>query len=181
MSKWTNVKEYEALYLVSDNGRIFSIKYNRLRKIQCGDKYPMITLSKSGKCKTFSVHRLMMRSFGEIPFNGAQVNHINGNRHDNRLSNLEWVTREENLDHAEKMGLLRKGSRNENAKLNEKKVRWLKSRKWKYLDAKRICKILKVSKSAIAMVRGNRSWRVAKPISGEFLVNQVIDKIKEGE
>jgi len=76
------------------------------------------------KTKKKRLHRLLAINFIPNPKNKPQVNHIDGNKHNNSLSNLEWVTRGENIKHAYDNGLLRpkKGSLNGNSKLTEKDV-----------------------------------------------------------
>ncbi len=65
-------------------------------------------ISHSGKAKTIQVHRLVATMFVPGYFEGALVNHINGNPADNRAENLEWVTCSENIRHANRIGLVGK-------------------------------------------------------------------------
>lgn len=67
--------------------------------------YLHILLCKDGKCKTYSVHRLVAEAFIPNPDNKPQVNHINGDKGNNCVNNLEWVTQGENNKHAYKIGL----------------------------------------------------------------------------
>jgi len=74
---------------------------------KCG--YRQVALSENGITKQKSVHRLILETFNPIPnMENFQVNHINGNKLDNRLENLEWCTRSENLLHAYANGLEKK-------------------------------------------------------------------------
>ena len=102
---WKWVVGYEGLYLVSNLGRVFSTP----KTTHCGHVmkqntnwagYKTVCLSKEGVKKFFSVHRLVSIAFIDNVKNKKEVNHINGIRSDNRLSNLEWVTRSENEKHA---------------------------------------------------------------------------------
>ena len=67
--------------------------------------YLQVKLYKNGKPKHWKVHRLVMMAFVGIPPRNSEVNHKNGNKHDNTLQNLEYVTHEENVKHAVKNGL----------------------------------------------------------------------------
>jgi len=99
---WKPVMGYEGLFMVSDCGRIKSMNYNGTGKEMLlnlsikYDGYYKPTLYKDGKYKTFRLHRLVWEAFnGAIP-DGMVVDHINFNRADNRLSNLQLLSRGDN-------------------------------------------------------------------------------------
>lgn len=96
-----DIRGYEGLYRVSNLGRIYSIrtnKYLRLNKHKCG--YLKTILFKDGKSKTFLVHRLVASNFIENPSQYREVNHIDGDKTNNVVTNLEWCTVSENTKHA---------------------------------------------------------------------------------
>lgn len=62
--------------------------------------YQVITLSKNGYRKSFSIHRLVAIAFLPNPYNKPTVNHIDGNKKNNNVKNLEWATQKEQKDHA---------------------------------------------------------------------------------
>ena len=100
---WKDIENYEGLYQVSNLGRIKSIrkmKKQNILKLGTRNTYNVINLMKNGKARSFQVHRLVAKAFIPNPENKPQVNHINGVKNDNRLENLEWVTRSENTIHA---------------------------------------------------------------------------------
>lgn len=68
--------------------------------------YLLIKLCKNGDAKHKSVHRIVAETFIPNPQNKSQVNHINGNKKDNRIENLEWATMSENIRHAYKNNLI---------------------------------------------------------------------------
>lgn len=70
--------------------------------------YRVVKLCKYGKCRTLTVHRLVAKSFIPNPNNHTQVNHIDGNKDNNNVNNLEWVSMSENILHAYRMGLIDK-------------------------------------------------------------------------
>ena len=110
--EWRDVAGYEGLYQVSSEGRVKSLerkgrKSERILKPGVRSKgYLFVVLCAGGKSRMFSVHRLVCTAFHDNPENKLDVNHINENKTDNRIENLEWSTRKENLNH---------GTRNERA------------------------------------------------------------------
>ena len=109
---WLPVKDYEGLYEVSNLGNVRSLK----RKTTSGkmlitspdrkrNGYLKLTLSKNDVQKNVLVHRLVACAFIPNPKQLKEVNHKDGNKMNNCVDNLEWVTREENTSHAIKTGL----------------------------------------------------------------------------
>lgn len=111
----TEVLKYkimEELKLIRDNywatkdGRIYSTKRNRYLKQRVGPRgYMMVNLSIDGKCKTFTVHRLIASTFIPNPNGFDTVNHKDGNKTNNNVNNLEWTTSSGNTIHAFETGL----------------------------------------------------------------------------
>lgn len=99
--KW--VKGYEGHYKVSEDGNVYSFKGKepyQMRGFPSPKGYIRITLSKEGKMKQVFVHRLVATSYlGEVK-EGYTVNHKNGDKKDNRLSNLEIVSQSYNVKHS---------------------------------------------------------------------------------
>lgn len=111
---WKDIKDYEGLYQISNYGRVKSLerflcKRHVLCKILKSGKdkqsYELVALSKANKLKTFRVHRLVAQAFIPNPDNKPQVNHIDGNKQNNNVDNLEWCTNGENGKHAWDNGL----------------------------------------------------------------------------
>ena len=94
---WKPIKGYEDLYEVSSIGRVRCLNYmNRGEihiKASSGLRYCQVCLTKDGKMRCFYVHRLVAEAYLPEPKEGeTQVNHKNGDKRDNRISNLEWVS-----------------------------------------------------------------------------------------
>lgn len=116
---WKDVVGYEGFYQVSDLGRVRSVERlvnapnNRrcvrqsvvLRQTLSNSGYYFVGLSVNGKLKNPSVHRLIAIAFKPNPENKPDVNHIDGVKTNNLLSNLEWATKSENGIHAFRLGL----------------------------------------------------------------------------
>lgn len=101
-------------YAVSREGKVYSLKSSRfLKSFSDTSGYQYIECYEHGKKHKFAVHRLVALAFLDNPENKKEVNHKDGNKSNNHLSNLEWVTPSENCIHAERTGL-----RN-NAKLDD--------------------------------------------------------------
>lgn len=97
---WKPLIDYEGYYEISNLGRIRKASTKRIRKISHTKLYSHILLSKNGQHKTRRIHRLVAETFLPKIKGKNDVNHINGNKNDNRVENLEWVTRRENNLHA---------------------------------------------------------------------------------
>lgn len=116
---WLPIKDYEGLYEISDTGLVKAVERTVLGRD--GTKYPFkeklkdfvlnkngyfyVGLYKNNKEKKYLVHRLVASAFLANPLNLEQVNHKDGNKQNNNVSNLEWVTPQENCVHAVKSAL----------------------------------------------------------------------------
>lgn len=105
------------------------------------------------------VHRLVAAAFhGPCP-DGLECNHKNGIKRDNRPENLEYVTKGQNEHHAHQIGLKsHKGSRNANAKLNERAVHECKKMYAAGVSQSKIAKRFGVSQSAVSLTINGRNW-----------------------
>lgn len=105
MEEWRAVVGYEGFYEVSDLGNVRSLRTKRLRRFSITDwGYYHVGLSKNGVAKDWRVHRLVAMAFVPLIDGKTHVNHINGDKLDNRAANLEWVTKRENEEHARLLG-----------------------------------------------------------------------------
>lgn len=128
---WRDVVGFERFYSVSNLGKIRSNKrlvsnnryltegqcnlkiiYPRIKKLGNCKGYSTITLSKDKKSKTYRLCRIVAEAFILNPENKPQVNHIDGNKLNDNILNLEWVTAKENVRHAfeNNLNISKKGS-----------------------------------------------------------------------
>lgn len=103
---WKDIPGYEGRYQASSCGRIWSIHHNRiLTNKRTGKGYRAVTLCKDGEKRRFYIHRLVALCFLAPPDNARrEVNHIDLDKTNNHASNLEWVTRSDNFEHAYRNG-----------------------------------------------------------------------------
>lgn len=107
--KWRDIAGYEGLYQISNLGRVKSLNYARQHKSSIkslqvkSNGYVKVDLKHNGKLSSMNVHRLVAKAFIPNPGNKSDVNHIDGNKENNRLDNLEWATRSENMYHCKKV------------------------------------------------------------------------------
>lgn len=127
---WKDVINYEGIYNVSNFSRIkriMSRKHptNKLMKFYiCPEGYNKVCLTNNGDQITFTVHRLVAEAFIENPDDKPYVNHIDGDKLNNKVENLEWCTQKENIDHAWRTGLAKakKGEQCYQSRLTEQDV-----------------------------------------------------------
>ena len=101
---WKDIKGYEGLYQVSNLGRVKSLKFGKERILKPGRKkigYLIVLLyDNNGICKWFRIHRLVAEAFIPNPNNLPEVNHKDEDKSNNRVSNLEWCTRQYNNEYS---------------------------------------------------------------------------------
>lgn len=103
---WLPVVGFEEYYLISNTGKIFSIRSQReliVKPKRTG--YMDIELNINGKVYYKRIHRLVAEAFIPNPENKPYINHKDGNKLNNNVTNLEWCTNSENMIHAFQMGL----------------------------------------------------------------------------
>lgn len=91
-----DIPGYEGEYAITENGKLWSYRWNRWMRISITNGYYKVNLSKDGKSKLKYVHRLLAEIFILNPECKDQVDHIDGNKLNNNLSNLRWTTHAEN-------------------------------------------------------------------------------------
>ena len=177
---WKDVKDYEGLYQVSNLGNVKSLdrivetknrgSYLRKGKIQKKSVnsfgYETVGFTVNGKTKIYRVHRLVALSFIENLENKPQINHIDGNKTNNNVNNLEWCTPSENQTHSVSTGLsnpsypVLKGSKNGRSLLTEEQVVEIRTKyiPYKY-SAKKLALEYNVSESCITHILNNTSWK----------------------
>ena len=109
MNNWYPIKGWEGLYEINKNGKVRNAKNKNtiVRDINnCG--YYRVSLYNQGQSKRYFRHRLVAEQFLDKPEGKDFVNHIDGDKSNNSLENLEWVSQSENEKHAFENGLKQK-------------------------------------------------------------------------
>lgn len=103
MEVWKPIVGYDGFYEVSSYGRVRNIKrspWHILKNNNSSNGYLIVGLSRNGHHKTHSVHRIVATAFIQNPDKKSDVNHKDGNKTNNNVENLEWVTKSENERHS---------------------------------------------------------------------------------
>lgn len=172
---WKEIDGQNGRYLISNMNRVKAtyrtiiLKNGKQRVLperilSCSHNchgYKIISFWNNNKNKCYSLHRLIAKAFIPNPENKKEVNHLNGDKKDNRLENLEWATHQENLSHAFRTGLVNvsKGDNHYLAKLNSAQVKKIRELIKDGESAINISKMFCVSPRAIRDIRNNISWK----------------------
>lgn len=142
-------------YYITDCGKVISNRNNQLKILKPAfTTYKYLMVSLSGKSKY--IHRLVAENFLEL--DSREVNHIDGNKLNNHVSNLEWCTRSENIKHAFDKGLKsHKREKHPRAKLSEKDIKFIKKNKG-IITQQKMADKFKVHNTTINAIINGRSW-----------------------
>lgn len=112
------IEHQKTNYEITSTGKVFNLKTGKeLKGYVLNSGYQMVTLFINKQKKNYQVHRLMAMAFLDNPKKLPVVNHIDGNKSNNNLSNLEWVSYSQNSKHAQDKGLIKQ---NKNKKKKNK-------------------------------------------------------------
>lgn len=157
-------KQIENLdYEINSEGIVRRISTKRIKKsFKRPDGYIGIQLYiTKNKIKNYQLHRLIANAFITNPYNKLYVNHIDSNRENNSLDNLEWMTFEENVKHGYEVGYAsNKGSKNGFSVLNEEQVLEIRKRRdEEELSYQKLAEIYNVSYGCIAGIIQRTNWK----------------------
>ena len=151
-------------YYIKSNGEVVGKRVKTIKPRILTNGYCAVEIYKDGKKHLKRIHRLLLEHFHSSQPKGKECNHKNGIKTDNRLENLEWVTRSENCIHAYENGLVPKrnyprGEKAKSSKLKEDEV-WLikKILKSDVVAQRYIAKMFGVSQRTITSINMKKSW-----------------------
>jgi hypothetical protein len=152
-------------YYVTEDGKVFSKKFNKMRELKPflhRNGYLGVVLMINKKRIKYSVHRLVALTFISNPENKATVNHKDGIKINNHVSNLEWNTQSENIRHACDTGLCNsQGEKNNYSKLKEGDVRYIRNNyipRHKEYGGAALGRKFNVGRSVISDIINKKSW-----------------------
>ena len=144
-------------YEITNKGEIINKRNNKIVKPEINSKgYLRVRIGG----KKYFVHRLVAEKYLKNKDNKPQVNHKDGNKLNNCVENLEWVTNLENRKHAVKNGLQIQGSKCPWAKLTEEQVLYIRNNP--NISSRTLSEMYNVSLGAIKDVRNFKSWKQLK-------------------
>ena len=171
---WKNIPRFGGRYEASNLGRIRTVKHKILRtngKYYTAEPtilkpsinhsgYLRFAVKYNNKLSSFYVARIIAETFLENHENKLEVNHINGIKTDNRVSNLEWCSRSENCKHSFDTGLqkAKRGELNGNSKLTRDQVNYIREQKrigGRFWGRERIAKELGISSAHVKDIANN--------------------------
>lgn len=175
MENWKDIKGYEGLYQININGLVKSLSReinngNGIRKSKefitksydNGHGYLRVCLSKNNSKKFILIHALIAIHFIENPENLPIINHKDGNKKNNSVSNLEWCTYSHNNQHGFNTGLIKslKGEKCKKSKLSDIQVLEIKKMlSENKLTQKEISKKFNISSNTISSIKTKTTWK----------------------
>lgn len=165
---WKIIEDYPQ-FEVSTCGNIRRIATDKVLKLHInkqGYLVVCVSLGQRGKQKLFKIHREVAKAFIPNPENKPQVNHIDGDKLNPHVTNLEWATCSENIVHARTNGLANNmiGENNHFAKLSYDDVEWIRCHYVPYgknggLSAVKLAELFHVSVNHIYKIVSNSLWK----------------------
>jgi len=145
-------------YFITEMGVAINKKTCRVIKTHVSAHgYLDLTVSIFGKRGIYSMHRLVALRFLPLVKGKPEVNHIDGNKRNNFLGNLEWVTHKENMRHAFESGFIHKGEKCSKSKLTEEQVNFIINNP--EIKPIELSKKYNTCLSNISAIRTNKSWK----------------------
>lgn len=162
--EWRSVPGFEGRYEVSSLGRVRNVKRRRLLlPSRSTTGYLAVTLfGGSVRKQSFKVHRLVLMAFSGQQDTRLDVNHLDGNKLNNALANLEWCSRSENMHHAFATGLCvgAKGESNHQSKLTDQIVYQIRIRHFSHNESPAlIARDVGVSRPCVVLALSGETWK----------------------
>lgn len=163
-----DIEGFDGLYAITDRGEVWSYPKKDYRNPHNGkflkqskdsEGYMQVSLHDNGKKMRGVIHRLVARAFIPKKEGTDQINHIDGDKTNNNVSNLEWCTGAENVAHAYRLGLSSSGQRHYKSKLSREQVIEIREIKKTGITNKVLANKFKVSHQAIGHIIRGENWK----------------------
>lgn len=165
IEEWKDVEGYTDIIMISNLGNLYSKRSKKLLKLNHRKdgyiSYATKIGGRKGNAKCFRIHRLVATHFIDNPLSKREVNHIDGDKSNNKVSNLEWATAKENTKHyLEELNGIEKLStrRQSQATLTDENVKFAREQYNKGLSQRAIAKILNVSRDSVGRAIRGYKW-----------------------
>lgn len=156
--------DYSHLYEISSYGNLRNTRTHKLVKTaltDCGYLSYCASLGHRGKCKQVRIHRAVAENFIANPNGYPVINHIDGNKTNNRADNLEWCTQQQNMEHAKRMGLFMSGEAAMLKAPNRKSVRGVN------IKTGEVKEFPSIMKAAIFLGNANKGAHIGDAVNGK--------------
>lgn len=164
--EWRDIKGFEEHYQISNYGRIKSFRKGEVKILKpyvAPNGYLLISLQNNDKKKKNSIHRLVAEAFIPNPDNLPEVDHKFGNKFDNYVENLGWVSSLENVSRAIELGLLKaKAEDNPSAKISNEVAKYCRSvyiRRDKEFGAAALARKFGISRASMWRIIVGKSYK----------------------
>lgn len=178
--QWLSIPDYDK-YAVSNFGRIKSLRgrwgESRILKPSLVRGYLHVALCSGGEPKHFNVHRLVAQAFIPNPQNKPQVNHRDGNKLNNHVSNLEWTTSAQNQRHAVDIGLKKSGEGCSWSKLTQEQVLYIRENP-EGLTAIALASLLDIDQVTISAIQRGMIWKSAGGVIRQSKIKRISAEVK---
>lgn len=165
---WLPIPGYEGIYEASNQGDIRSVDHitdqgqisrgRVLKQIKTYHGYLQVAMCKNGKPKTVRVHRQILAAF--VGLSDSPVNHKDGDKTNNQLSNLEYVTPTQNIQHAIAMGLMdNRGENGVSFLTNSQMIEIKELLKNSSLSQKRIAEMFGMAQPSVSQINTGKRWQ----------------------
>jgi hypothetical protein len=158
MNQAKTIKEFNN-YTVDEAGNVYHLSGRKLGTRVTPKWYVQTWLTQNGKTKYRFIHRLIAETFIDNPEGKKEVNHKDGNKLNNHVSNLEWVTRLENISHAFNTGLYKSTENSPNSKLTNANIVEIKEMISNGKSLNSIGKIYGVNHATIRHIKLGLTWK----------------------
>lgn len=165
--EWKDIKGYEGRYQISSDGKVKNVLKNKILKGTIFAGYKGIQLFTKGKYKSFLIHRLIAEYFIPNPENKPCIDHIDGNKMNNAISNLRWVSYKENSQNPITLQFLKQRTKEAMAKpkIREKYLAGINSTEYKEPNIKRMKELSNKNKKKVKCIETGDVWESCKDLA----------------